>query len=137
MTSAGSPIPVLRLSELDFLRAEALLHLGGNATEIAALLDKTHVVNGGYPSAAGFPAGSISDTPYPQHDGSATLWSVLKYEKNVELLGTWSGLQFWDRRGWGDLTSLTPIHFPVPAGELQFLLLALYTHGGGVGDSAP
>lgn len=135
-TSAGSAIPVFRLSEHDFMRAEALLHLGGNSAEIAALLDKTHVTNGGYPSAAGLPVGDINNTPNPIHENGATLWSVLKYEKKIELLGTWSGLQFWDNRGWGDLTPLTPIHFPVPARELQFLLLPNYSFGGGGPGSA-
>lgn len=134
----GGFIALYRASEHDFLRAEALLNTGGSLAEVAALLDKTHVNDGGYPSTAGLPAGSISDTPQPQHDKGATLWSVLKYEKNMDLLGTFSGLQYWEKRGWGELTTGTMIHFPVPAQDLETLQLALYTFGGVGGvDSAP
>ena len=137
-TSNGVQIVLFRPSEIDFLRAEAMLHMGGSTAAIAALLDKTHVVDGGYPTTAGLAAGSISDTPNPRHDaGTTTLWSVLKYEKNIDLLGTWSGLQFWDKRGWGELTSLTLLHFPVPALDLEILQLGLYSFGGGGIGSAP
>ncbi|MCG8603511.1 hypothetical protein MJD09_00725 [bacterium] len=136
-TSAGSFVPIFRTQELDFLRAEALLHTGGNAAEISALLDKTHVTNGGYGTTADLPVGSISDVANPIHETGATLWSVLKYEKLVELLGTGSGQEFFEKRAWGNLTSLTLLHFPVPAKDLETLQLQLYSHGGGVGDSAP
>lgn len=135
-SSAGSEIVAFRTSEHDFLRAEALLHTGGSPAEIAALLDKTHVIDGGYAPTADLAVGSITDDSNPRHENGATLWSVLKYEKHIDLLGTWSGLQFWDKRGWGDLTSLTPLHFPVPAKELQFLLIPNYTFGGGGVGSA-
>ncbi|MCG8606214.1 hypothetical protein MJD09_14665 [bacterium] len=135
-TSAGSAIPIFRVQEMDLLRAEALLHLN-RAGEVPALLDKTHVTNGGYPSTAGLLPGTINDDPQPQHDKGATLWSVLKYEKLVENLGTSSGQEYFEKRGWGDLTSLTLLHFPVPAKDLETLQLGLYSHGGGIGDSAP
>ncbi len=137
-TSAnGSDIIIFRLSEMDFMRAEALLNTGGSLAEVAALLDKTHVTDGGYPTSAGLAAGSINDTPQPQQAKGATLWSILKYEKNMDLLGTFSGRGYWEKRGWGELTSLNAVHFPVPALELETLQIALYTHGGGIGDSVP
>ena len=55
----------------------------------------------------------------------------------MDLLGTFSGRGYWEKRGWGELTSLNAVHFPVPALDLETLQLALYTHGGGEGDSVP
>jgi hypothetical protein len=125
------------MSENDFLRAEALMHTGGSTSTIAALLDKTHVGDGGYASTSGLALGSINDPPDPKHS-VATLWSVLKYEKNMDLLGTWSGLQYWEKRGWGELTTGTLIHFPVPAADLETMGLQLYTFGGvGLPGGAP
>ena len=136
LASAGGDAITFRTSELDFIRAEALLHTGGSEAEIAALLDTYHVGNGGYPSTAGLPVGSIADAPNPQNDQGATLWSVLKYEKRVELLGTASGLEFFTNRGWGLLSERTLLHFPVPAKDLETLGLSLYSHGGTRGDVA-
>ena len=130
-------IIIFRRSELDFMRAEALLHTNGDLGAVAALLDQTYVNDGGYATSAGLAAGSINDTPQPQQTKGATLWSILKYEKNMDLLGTFSGRGYWEKRGWGELTSLNAVHFPVPALDLETLQLELYTHGGGVGDSVP
>ncbi|MFQ5639081.1 MAG: hypothetical protein ACE5IR_13950 [bacterium] len=135
-TANGTDIVIFRASEMDFMRAEALLNTGGSTAEIAALLDKTHVNDGGYPSTATLAVGSINDGLQPQHDKGATLWSVLKYEKLVDLLGTFSGREYWEKRGWGELTTGNPLHFPVPAKDLETLQLALYSHGGTTGDSA-
>jgi hypothetical protein len=136
-TDAGSPVPIYRTQEHDFIRAEALLHMGGSTAEIAALLDPFHVGNGGYPSTAGLPVGSITDASNPQHDkGVTTLWSVLKYERLIELLGTSSGLEYFTNRAWGDLSPRTLLHFPVPAKDLETLGFPLYSHGGTRGDVA-
>jgi hypothetical protein len=139
VTTSNNAVPIVlfRMSENDFLRAEALMHTGGSTSTIAALLDKTHVGDGGYASTSGLALGSINDPPDPKHS-VATLWSVLKYEKNMDLLGTWSGLQYWEKRGWGELTTGTLIHFPVPAADLETMGLQLYTFGGvGLPGGAP
>ena len=135
-SDAGSPVPIYRTQEHDFIRAEALLHMGGSTAEIAALLDKYHVDNGGYTTTATLAVGSITDNPNPLHAQGATLWSVLKYEKRIELLGTSSGLEFFTNRAWGELSPRTLLHFPVPAKDLETLGFALYSHGGTRGDVA-
>ena len=136
-TDAGSGIPIYRTREHDFIRAEAFLHMGGREAEVAALLDIYHVDNGGYPSTATLLAGSITDTPNPRHDaGVTTLWSVLKYERRIELLGTHAGGEFFTNRAWGELSPRTLLHFPVPAKDLETLGIALYSHGGTRGDVA-
>ncbi len=134
-TSAGSQAPLLRPRQMDLMKAEAYLHLG-RAAEAPALIDKTHVVNGGYPSSASAPVGSITDGLDYIKPG-VSLWSILQYEKHIECLGTLPGLEYFDRRGFGTLLSLTLLHFPVPALDLETLQLGLYSHGGGVGNSAP
>ena len=136
-TDAGSGVPIYRTQEHDFIRAEALLHMSGSQAEISALLDTYHVGNGGYPSTVGLPVGSITDAPNPQHDkGVTTLWSVLKYERKLELLGTSSGMEFFANRAYGDLSPRTLLHFPVPAKDLETLGFPLYSHGGTRGDVA-
>ncbi|MFQ5675669.1 MAG: hypothetical protein ACE5G1_07220, partial [bacterium] len=136
VTSAGSQSILYRTQESDFLIAEGLLHTNGDPAAVSAILDKTHVTNGGYASTVGIPVGTINDDPDPK-PANRTLWSVLKYEKIIEILGTSSGLEFFEKRGWGDLTSKTLLHFPVPAKDLETLQLPIYTHGGDEGDRAP
>ena len=134
-----APIPILTAAEMDFLHAEALLHQG-KGDEAAAIIDKYHADLGGYPSSVGTAAGSISDVMGPI-DGPVSpgsLWSILKYNKMMEIALTGAGVEFYDVRGWGDLTAGTAIHHPVPAKELGVLQKELYTFGGSGGtDAAP
>jgi hypothetical protein len=124
---------------MDFLHAEALLHQG-KGDEAAAIMDKYHADLGGYPSSVGTAVGSISDVMGPI-DGPVSpgsLWSILKYNKMMEIALTGAGVEFYDVRGWGDLTAGTAIHHPVPAKELGVLQQELYTFGGAGGtDAAP
>ena len=62
---------------------------------------------------------------------------MVKYDKMIELASSYPGLEYFEKRGWHDLAGLTLLHFPVPALDLETLQLPLYSHGGGVGDSAP
>jgi hypothetical protein len=122
------------LVEHDYLKMEAYLHLG-QASEVPALLDIYRTDRGGYPSAEGEATGTIDDDPSPKV-GSG-LWAMVKYDKMLELASSYPGLEYFEKRGWHDLSGLTLLHFPVPALDLETLQLALYSHGGGVGDSAP
>ncbi len=125
------PMPVMTPAELDFLVAEGYLHQG-NGSAAAELIDKYHVTNGGYASSASASVGSITD-PMGPIDGDVskgTLWSILKYNKLIEVVQTGAGIEFYDVRGWGDLTANTPVHWPVPAKELGVLQQEIYTFGG-------
>ena len=113
MSGGLGPMPIFLKEEIDFLKSEALLWTGGDLTEVASLIDNTRVANGGYPSAIGAAAGSVTDARSPLP--GASLWAMLKYEKGLECLGTGAGIDFFDRRGWDELVTNTPIHFPVPA----------------------
>jgi hypothetical protein len=130
------PMPLIQPAENDFLVAEALLWTGGSLGEVANLINKTRVTNGGYPAAtAAAGKGDVTQKRDPK-DG-ATLWQMLKYEKHLECLMTGFGLEFFDNRGWGELVTNTPIQAPIPAKELQVLLQEIYTFGGGGVGSAP
>ena len=134
-----APIPILTTAEMDFLHAEALLHQG-KGDESAAIMDKYHADLGGYPSSVGTAIGAISDVAGPI-DGpvsQGSLWSILKYNKLMEVTLTGAGIEFYDIRGWGDLTSGTAIHHPLPAKELGVLQQEIYSFGGAGGtDAAP
>ena len=133
------PIAIMTLAEMDMLRAEAELH-AGNGDAAAALIDKYHADLGGYPSSVGTAVGSISDVMGPI-DGpvsDGTLCAMLKYNKMMEIALSGAGVEFYDIRGWDDLTAGTAIHHPVPAKELGVLQKELYSFGGAGGvDSAP
>lgn len=118
------PMPTLTYVERRLLEAEAEYRAGtAPYTAAAAIVNETRVANGELPAL----------------DGSETdFFEWLKYEKKIETFGKQVGLAFFDRRGWGDLVKDTPLHFPVPAKELEVGQLAVYTFGGPGGDmSAP
>ncbi len=133
------PIPIMTVAEMDMLAAEAELH-AGNGDAAAALIDKYHADLGVYPSSVGTTVGTMSDVMGPI-DGpvsDGTLWAMLKYNKMMEVALSGAGVEFYDIRGWGDLTSGTAIHHPVPAKELGVLQAELYSFGGvGGTDAAP
>jgi hypothetical protein len=156
------PVPAISHQLNDLLWAEALLRQGGsNAAQAATLIDKTRVARGGLSSAAGFVGNIGSDADGPcmstgvkAKDGTpCTLWAVLLYEKEVELLGQGPVPFFEQRRlpviiGGGfagdnsprrviaGLLPGTPREMPVPAKELGVKGEALYTWGGTTPKSA-
>ena len=83
--------------------------------------------------------------PLTGGEDGADIWKWLKYEKKIETF-CHPGLAFFDRRGWigdeetGQITDLvqgSPLHFPVPALDLELGGITNYTHGGEEGDFAP
>ncbi|MFB6099544.1 MAG: hypothetical protein ABEK84_10625 [Salinibacter sp.] len=132
--SAGEPMTYLTKPEMDLLKAEAILHMNGNTSTVAKLINNTRDENGKLPKATGdTPVGSIQDAPDPlpgYPGGKPSLWSMLKYEFHIETMSTASGLNFYARRGWGDLIKGTPLHFPIPERELNTLQKQVYTFGG-------
>jgi len=132
-TGCASPVPEMKVTELDMLRAEYYLRIGDGASA-AVEINKTRTTRGGLePVSAADGIGSVHDKP--RIFGS--LWSTMKYEKNIECDHTGVGLAWMDDRGWGDLVKNTVIHFPIPAKELQILGMDNYTFGGGGPGSAP
>ena len=119
----------MKVTEMDMLMAEGLLHTGGSTATVADLLNKTRVDRAQLNPATGADAvGSISDAQ--SHMDGASLWAKLKHEKNIDCYVAANGRAYFDDRGWGDLVSGTPIHFGVPGSELEVLQLQIYTFGG-------
>lgn len=134
-SGAVGPMPAFLVTEVRLLRAEAMLRLGQTGG-VAAILNTTRAGRGQLPAATDAdPAGSPSDAQSPAV--SASLWSKLKHEKKIETYLTGSGVAFFDRRGFNELVSATPLHFPVPGKELELLQREIYTFGGGGPGSAP
>lgn len=123
----SGPIPYIKEAEIDLMRAEALWRLNsqGNRQAVVDLINKYHVGRG-------------QMEPLNVNDSDEWIWEMLKYNKLIETMHNgFSGGRFFDQRGWGDLQPLTQLHFPVPGRELELVDLPIYTHGGGIGDSAP
>ena len=134
-SNANGPMPYMIMTEMHMLHAEGLLRTGGDAQQVADLINLTRVPNGELnPATAADGVGASTDGH--SHLDGASLWSKMKYEKRLETMGTSTGLAFFDDRGWGDLVSGTPYHFPVPGKELETLGLQIYTFGGGGAGSA-
>jgi hypothetical protein len=131
--NANGPMPVMEKAEMDLLKAESILQRGlsDRYGEAADLINNTRVERGELaPASANNAVGTINDPPNPLAPGSVTLWSMLKYEFNLETMLSAGGLNYHTDRAWGDLVSGTPRQFPIPG---QILLLQgrpLYTFGG-------
>lgn len=151
----------LAAQQNDLIHAEALLRLGGagNLVAAAALIDRTRVSRGGLSSAALLVGnlGSPNDGPcmatgvLARTGGACTLWSLLLYEYEIELLGLGAAPFYnqrhlpvlvataWARIGSGiyngpryiqGLIPGTPREMPVPAKELGINNEPVYTYGG-------
>ena len=135
LAGGNGPMPYMLVTEMDMLKAEALLRTGGDLQMVVDLINKTRVPNGELnPATAADPVGALTDEH--SHLDTASLWAKMKYEKRIEAFQTSAGLAYFDDRGWGDLVPGTPIHFPLPGKELETLGLQLYTFGGAGGNGA-
>jgi hypothetical protein len=136
----SGPIPIITVTEMDLLKAEALIRLG-RAAEAIPLINKTRVPNGGLPPVDinGAPGTAPNCVPRKISGECGNLWDALRYEKRIETLGLSAGLQYYDARGWGTLVENTMIHFPMPVVDIELVLGIdqIYTFGGGGEGSAP
>lgn len=152
--------PAVSTIQNDLIWAEALLRQGGagNIATAITLINKTRIGRGSLPSAA-INAGTGSDADGPcmangllaKNGGACTLWSMLLYENEIELLGLGPAPFYhhrhmpvllatnWERVGTGIYNSAryiqgllpgTPREMPVPYKELGVKSEALYTYGG-------
>ena len=135
-TYRNGPLLWLTTTELDLLRAEALIRLN-RPNEALPLINATRVANGQLPpvTTAG-PPDANSCVPQKLNGTCGSLWDALRYEKRIEMLGVDPWIQWYDQRGWGAMPQGGMLHFPVPARELQILELPGYTTGGSNPGSA-
>ncbi len=130
------PLPAMLVSEMNLLRAEALIRTNQAALAVP-LINISR-------AAAGLPDVTVDGPPDEQGcvprqlDGDCgSLWDALRHEKKMEGLGVSGVIAFFDARGWQELPENTMLHLPVPGAELATLRLPLYTFGGGGEGSAP
>ena len=133
-----SPMPALTVSEMDLLKAEALIRLN-RASEAVPLINKTRVANGELPPVTlDGPPNVAGCVPRKLNGQCGSLWDALRYEKRIEGVGVSGVIGFFDARGWQALAENSLVHFPVPGRELATLRFPLYTFGGPSGEaSAP
>ncbi len=105
------------MAENDLIKAEALFHNGQKNTAIDIINNGTRVTRGNL-SPLSY---SISDEDF---------FKALFYERDIELIMTGYGIAFFDMRRRDMLQTGTPLHFPLPAKELNVMYMPLYTFGG-------
>lgn len=155
--------PAVTATQSDLLLAEALLRRGNAADlpTVRSLIDRTRVTKGGLTSSAlAVGVGSPSDGPCMANgilaktegttNSPCTLWSMLLYEKEIEVLPMASSPFYEQRRlPWvatcatypcngrhvQGLIPGTPFEMPVPAKELQVQGKPLYTYSADVPKS--
>ncbi|MEP6493016.1 MAG: RagB/SusD family nutrient uptake outer membrane protein [bacterium] len=126
---------LMAVSEMQLLRAEALIRLG-RAAEAVTIINATRVANGKLPpvDVSGPPQGNAAEIAscVPKRDNGACgdLMDALMYESRFENFGVEGTIAWANARGWGKLLSGTLIHFPIPGRDLQVLGIPYYTFGG-------
>jgi hypothetical protein len=135
------PFPFFVKAQNDLLQAEARIRQNDFAGA-APLIDNTRVANG-LPQLAGVVTtgtqvvpGGVACVPHvPQGPGytttaCGTMMDAMKWEYRIETMYVSYISQFYSGRGWGDLPNGTPIHWPVPYGEMDTRRHPFYNMGG-------
>lgn len=130
--------PAVTVTEMNLLKAEALIRLG-RAAEAVPLINASRVTSGELPLVTiDGPPDQAGCVPRKLDGRCGSLWDALRYEKRIEGLGNSGVVAFFDARGWQTLPANTVVQFPVPGRELAVLQRPLYSYGGPGGDgSAP
>ncbi|HEY5544913.1 MAG TPA: hypothetical protein VIK50_02565 [Gemmatimonadaceae bacterium] len=132
----SGPQPAMLVSEMDLLKAEALVRLG-RAAEAVPLINKTRVANGQLPLVTiDGPPDEPGCVPRKLNGQCGSLWDALRYEKRMEGLGVSGVIAYFDARGWQTLPENSILQLPVPGAELATLLMPNYTFGGPGGESS-
>ena len=116
-TNIGA-VPVFYKAENDLLKAEALLHQPDLPAAAAIINAGTRVTRGNL-SPIGATANEIE--------------YAIFYERNIELLCSGIGVEFFTMRKADKLQAGTPLHLPIPGAQLEVNLMDYYTFGGTVG----
>lgn len=133
----NGPLVAITRTELDLLKAEALIRLN-RAAEAIPLINKTRVANGQLPPVdINGPPDEGACVPRKLSGACGSLWDALRYEKRIEQAGVDGHIAFYDARGWNTLAENSFLHLPIPGRELEIQRLPNYTYGGGGPMSAP
>jgi hypothetical protein len=132
----NGPLVAIGRTELDMLKAEALIRLG-RASEAVPLINKTRAANGQLPDVTiDGPPDEPGCVPRKTTGGCGSLWDALRYEKRIEGAGIDGMVAYFDARGWGTLAENSFTQFPIPGRELEVQRMPIYTYGGPGGESA-
>jgi hypothetical protein len=110
-----APVILMRKTENDMLKAEALARLN-RFTEAAAIVNAGTRVNRGH-------------LPPVSNNGNLVMKAIF-YERTIELPLTGMGIEYFDMRRTGQLQDGSLLHFPIPAQQLEILQEPFYTFGG-------
>ncbi|HVF39449.1 MAG TPA: hypothetical protein VM939_06065 [Gemmatimonadaceae bacterium] len=136
LTWQTGPQPAVTVTEMDLLKAEALIRLN-RAAEAVPLINKTRIANGQLPAVTiNGPPDEPGCVPRKLNGQCGSLWDALRYEKGIEMVGVDGVVRFFDARGWQMLSPDAFTQLPVPGRELATLRLESYTFGGPGGQSS-
>ena len=137
----NGPYVMYAVAENDMLAAEGYLRTG-QVTLAIPLINKyrtraglaaiplTALITDAVPGSTPTSADCVPRVPQPpayNTTACGTVFEAMKWEKRVETNLIGYGQWFIDSRGWGDLTSGTPLEWPVPYQELFARNKASYT----------
>lgn len=130
------PQPTMTVTEMNLLKAEALIRLD-RAAEALDYINDSRVRNGELPPVTIEGPPDEYDCVPKQIDGDCgSLWDAWKHEVHMEMAGIEGQQIYYWLRGNLQLQEGSPVHFPVPGRELENLGLPLYTFGGVGGEGA-
>ena len=147
-TSQNGKLVFFTVAELNMLEAEGQIRKG-NFTAAAALINKTRTANGlaaitAFDGTSPVPGGNACVPKVPVGPSFNTvacgnMMEALKWEKRNEEAYTGFIQWFLDGRGWGDLPTGTPLHWPPPYQDLQArgrTASQIYSTGGGTNPAS-
>lgn len=119
--------PDFPTEELEFIRAEALYHMGDREGAMAIVNRwRAHGELPPFTDPHGVAPGGERCVPQTPSGACGDLWEALKYEKRIELFHYGPFTEYTDDRGWGDLVPGTFTTFPAPSDDFTALLADLY-----------
>ena len=130
----GFPVPVIRVNEVQMIKAEGLIALN-RAAEALPIINASRTANGLPAATLEGATGGNACVPKLPSGQCGSLLEAMKWEKRMEQFLSVYGGWYFDSRGWGDLPAGSFLSYPVPARELEVRRQALYTYGGTPGQS--
>lgn len=114
----ASQRPFFLEAENSTMQAEALIRANGDVGGARQIINNgTRTENGGL-------------DPLPSDASQSEVVNAIFYERDIELYRMVHGQTYYDLRRRSAMQAGTPIHLPVPAGELQTVQAENYTFGG-------